>query len=287
VDHVTGQLVELDGSPFPAGAGPVAIAVHPSERFVYVANVISNDVYVYARGAGGQLHRIGSPVRVGIHPFNLTLSPSGEFLYVSNQDDATLSAFKINVSGMLQQVPGSPFPTGLRPRGIAIDPSGRFAYIVNFGVNPYTSRDLACSGTYGSARGKGCTISVFAIEPHTGSLAEIEGSPVESDGTNPLWGVIDAAGAYLYITNVTSNDISVFQLDSTTGRIQRVPGSPFPAPGGPVSAALDWSDEFLYVVNSYAGVVTEFAVNNNSGHLDPVGTPQPPGLGPISIVAQR
>ena len=151
--------------------------MHPSNEFVYVANVISNDLYVYARDAKGGLKKIASR-QVGTHPFFVSVTPSGHFLYVSNQDDATISAFELNKAGdELTPVPGSPFATGLRPRYITIDPGSRFAYVINFGVDPLPTRDAACTGAYGNARGRGCTISVFRIDQNTGSLSDIPGSP--------------------------------------------------------------------------------------------------------------
>jgi 6-phosphogluconolactonase len=287
VDSGSGYLVELQGSPFPAGLGPVAIAIHPSGTFVYVANVISNDVYIYTRKATGSLERIASPVSVGTHPFALTIIPSGRFLYVTNQDDATVSGFEIQSTGELRPVAGSPFATGLRPRSFTIDPLGRFAYVANYGVNPYLSHAAACSGVYGSAHGKGCTISVFAVDPHSGTLAEIKGSPFESYGTNPVYSVMDSPGKYFFVTNISSNNVSVFQVDSSTGVIRPAPGSPFPTGEGPISAALDWSDDYLYVANAYSANVSQFEIDTNSGRLHLISAPRATGVSPVNIVAER
>jgi len=286
VDHISGRLAELDGSPYLAGSGPVAISMHPSGEFVYVVNVVSNDLYAYGRDTNGDLKQTGPPHAVGTHPFFVTTNPSGQFLYVSNQDDGTISAFTTGKGDELKPVPGSPFNSGLRPRSITIDPTGRFAYVVNYGVNPTESRESACVGTYGNASGKGCTISVFGIDQNTGALSQIEGSPFESDGINPLMSVMDSYGKYLFIGNVTSNDISVFEADDKTGSIRRVPGSPFSTAREPVSVVLDWSDSFLYVVSGSSHNISQFAVEDD-GRLHSIGTPVPAGLGPTSIVAQR
>src|SRR5437667_2269581 len=286
VDQVNGGLVELEGSPFPAGSGPVAIAAHPSGKFLYVANVISNDLQAYARNADGRLKRIGPPVPVGTNPFYVAITSSGRFLYVTNQSDATISAFSIDPGGKLHQIVGSPFATGLRPRSFTIHPSGRFAYVVNYGVNPYISRDAACSGHFRASRGKGCTISVFSIDQQTGSLSEIKGSPFESDGTNPHSSVMDSQGKYLFVANISTNDVSVFRVNSTNGAIESVRGSPFPAPYGPAAIALDWSGEYLYVVSAYSQSVSQFAIDTDRGQLRPIGPPLRAGAGPLSIIAQ-
>jgi 6-phosphogluconolactonase len=283
---VSGRLVEIEGSPFPAGSGPVAMAFHPSGKFLYVANVMSNDLQAYARTTDGRLKFIGPPVPVGTHPFFVAISSFGRFLYVTNQDDATISAFSIDPGGVLHQIAGSPFATGLRPRSFTIHPSGRFAYVVNYGVNPYISRDAACSGNYGASRGKGCTISVFSIDQQTGSLSEIKGSPFESDGTNPISSTIDSQGKYLFVANISSNDVSVFRVNSTNGAIESVRGSPFPAPYGPAAITLDWTGGYLYLVGAFSQSVSQFAIDRDSGRLRPIGPPLRAGVGPIGIAAQ-
>ena len=133
IDHVSGGLVELAGSPFPAGSGPVAMAFHPSGKFLYVANVISNELQAYARTSDGRLTFNGPPAPVGTHPFYVAIDTSGHFLYVTNQDDATISAFSLDPRGVPHKLAGSPYATGLRPRSLTINPSGRFAYVVNSG----------------------------------------------------------------------------------------------------------------------------------------------------------
>jgi len=287
VDHVSGGLVELEGSPFPAGSGPVAISVHPSARFVYVANVISNDVQAYTRNSEGRLKPIGQSVPVGKRPFYVAINASGRFLYVTNQDDATVSAFLINSNGELRPIAGSPFATGLRPRSFTIHPSGRFAYVVNYGVDPYIAHDAACRGQYGNVRGQGCTISAFSIDQQTGVLSEVKGSPFESHGTNPIASATDSEGKFLFVTNISSNDLSVFQVNGTSGVIEPVRGSPFPAPFGPCALALDWSDQYLYVVSAYSQSVSQFVVDTDTGRITSVGPALLAGKGPVGIIAQQ
>jgi 6-phosphogluconolactonase (cycloisomerase 2 family) len=98
--------------------------------------------------------------------------------------------------------------------------------------------------------------------------------------------VIDSSGKYLFVVNVTSNDISVFEVNARTGKIRRVQGSPFSTARQPVAAALDWSDSFLYVVSGSSHNISQFAVEDD-GRLHPIGDPVPAGLGPANIVAQR
>ena len=286
VDQHNGALTELDGSPYPAGSGPVSLAVHPSGKYLYVVNVKSNDLLVYVRLPNGDLKPVGKPQPVGRQPFFVAATPSGRFVYVSNQDDATISGFAVADDGALKATPGSPFATGLRPRSITIDPESRFAYIVNYGVNPFANRSDSCVGTFEGIRGRGCTISVFKIDPATGALSHIGGSPFESDGINPLASVMDASGKYLIVTNINSNNVSVYERDKETGAIHPVSGSPFQADKGPVSGVLDSSDIYLYVVNAYSHNVSEFEIEDD-GRLRLLRKPIAAGSGPEGSVAQR
>jgi DNA-binding beta-propeller fold protein YncE len=54
---------------------------------------------------------------------------------------------------------------------------------------------------------------------------------------------------FVYIANSDSADVSGYAIDSNTGALAPVPGSPFPAGLRPVSATVDPSGRFAYVPN--------------------------------------
>jgi 6-phosphogluconolactonase len=58
-------------------------------------------------------------------------------------------------------------------------------------------------------------------------------------GTFPLNIVVDPTGTFAYVANQNSNDISVYAVDSTTGALTQVPGSPFAAGDNPRAVAID------------------------------------------------
>lgn len=60
IDGITGALVDVEGSPFLAGSGSYSVAVDPTGRFVYVANLGSNDVSVYTIGGTGALSGVAA-----------------------------------------------------------------------------------------------------------------------------------------------------------------------------------------------------------------------------------
>jgi 6-phosphogluconolactonase len=51
--------------------------------------------------------------------------------------------------------------------------------------------------------------------------------------------VIDPSGTFAYVANQNSNTVSVYALDSTTGALTQVSGSPFAAGVNPRTVAID------------------------------------------------
>jgi YVTN family beta-propeller protein len=51
--------------------------------------------------------------------------------------------------------------------------------------------------------------------------------------------VVDPVGSFAYVANQNSNDVSVYRIDSTTGALTQVAGSPFAAGTNPRSIAID------------------------------------------------
>jgi DNA-binding beta-propeller fold protein YncE len=45
---VSGALTPVPGSPFAAGTFPISVAIDPTGTYVYVANLISNNIYAYS-----------------------------------------------------------------------------------------------------------------------------------------------------------------------------------------------------------------------------------------------
>jgi hypothetical protein len=57
-------------------------------------------------------------------------------------------------------------------------------------------------------------------------------------GTNPFAIAIDPTGQFAYVANEGSNNVSAYTIDSTTGALSPMAGSPFAAGTGPSSVAI-------------------------------------------------
>jgi 6-phosphogluconolactonase (cycloisomerase 2 family) len=124
----------------------------------------------------------GSPFAAGRYPVWPTFDPTGTFLYINSYDSNEIHGFRIDaLTGALAPVPRSPFRTGSStlpgtyPREPIIDPFGKYLYLPNR---------------------KSDSVSGFSIEPDTGSLTPIPGSPFPPCGPATLkykWKVLKMA----------------------------------------------------------------------------------------------
>ena len=102
------------------------MAVDPSGKFVYVANVGPlgvGDVSAFSFDAAtGDLTPVaGSPFPAGSMSEFVACDPSGNFVYVANYGSSSVSAFQIDLNtGALMPITGSPFQAGGGPISIAI-----------------------------------------------------------------------------------------------------------------------------------------------------------------------
>ena len=68
-------------------------------------------------------------------------------------------------------------------------------------------------------------------------------------GTYPGSITIAPSGKFLYATNWISNGLLGFSIDSTTGALIPITGSPFTAGSGPAAITVAPSGKFVYVAN--------------------------------------
>jgi 6-phosphogluconolactonase len=242
---------------FPAGSGPIAVAMSPTAPFLFVANQVSGDIFAYTvdPGAGGLGTVQGSPFTIApaSNPTAMAVSPKGNFLFVANSTQATVAAFAIGSNGALTVVPGSPFSmgAGATPSSLTVEHSGRFVYVA----------DPAHNAVLG-----------FSIQGN-GSLTAIAGSPFAA-GTLPGAVAADPQGALLFAANAGSNNVSAYVIDAGSGALGAVSGSPFATGGqGPSALVVDTNSSALYVTDKTTHDIAAFGILSN-GALKPVaGSP--------------
>ena len=107
------------GSPISVGLNPVAMAVDPTNNFLYVVNQGSNTVSGFRiNAATGELSALNpATVPTGTRPVALTIHPNGKFLFVSNNGSSSISGFTLDTtSGKLAAI--ETITSSAQPAGI-------------------------------------------------------------------------------------------------------------------------------------------------------------------------
>jgi 6-phosphogluconolactonase len=170
-----------------------SVAVHPSGRWVYVANKALNKIAQFAMNPqNGQLTRLADAATSKAGPRVIALTPSGQYAYVMHEDSSALNAFRVNEDGTLTEIDSKlAQPSGTSKKWGAhavVHPSGKFVYASDRGSN---------------------TISVFAIG-NDGKLTALETKSVE--GMTPRCFDIDDQGQWLVVANQDSNSVFTFEI---------------------------------------------------------------------------
>ncbi|MEP6754248.1 MAG: beta-propeller fold lactonase family protein, partial [Chthonomonadales bacterium] len=91
--------------------------------------------------------------------------------------------------------------------------------------------------------------------------------------------------SFLYSANGQSNDVSAYQINSPTGTLTTVPGSPFLSGVIAHGVASDPKGRFLFVVNSLVNTLSVFAISPSTGSLVAVpGSPFAIGSGGHGVI---
>jgi 6-phosphogluconolactonase len=200
------------------------------------------------------------------------------YLYATNDGSASVSAFAINAStGVLTPVKGSPFAAGPEPWGIAVDPTGKFVYATNVsdGGTFANRTNVTSSSSSGSVSG-------YAINPRSGALTQVQGSPFPSGGSEPWEMTVGPTGKFAYVTNFYSDNVCVYAIDPKSGALTQVQGSPFETGANPAEVTAD-SAGFLYVANGGGESVSAYAINQSGGLTQLQGSPFGAGSYPWGV----
>lgn len=240
--------------------------------YAYVANSAGGDVTGFSIDptTGALTVLAGSPFPTGAlsTPLCVVVDPACKYAYAASGASGSpgyISAYTIDkASGRLTGITGSPFRLDNGLGGITINSTGRFAYIAEWPSQ---------------VRG-------YDINTGQGALtAEIQGSPYGFGG-DPWNRYIkaDASGHnLLYVAN-TIIGLHGYKVNSTTGELTLIQGSPFPGTQGVVHFDLDPESKFLYAVREDGSHVQAFTIDSVSGQLSVIqGSPFAAGTGTSSV----
>ena len=285
INPVDGQL-KLLNTVSSGGKGPAHLSVHPSGRFVLVANYFGGSVAVLPILPDGSLGAVTDIKKDAgkVGPTKATNAPPGSFAF-SGHDQPHAHMIEADPSGRfvlhvdlgLDQIyvwkfddkkgtltpndpPAVSLPPGDGPRHFHFHPNGRWLY---------------------SLQEEGSTIVLFDYDSARGLLASrqtISSLPPGFAGSNFCSGIlVSADGRFVYAGNRLHDSIAIFSVGET-GELTFV-GEEWTRGNYPRSFNFDPSGQFLYSCNQRGDNIAVFRRDRISGgltftgHYTPVGNP--------------
>ena len=222
-----------------------------SGKILYVVGAATPSVALLKVSSSGAL-TASSTVASGASPDAILIAPNRKFAYVADSAGTTVaggvSQYTLNGSGTLtpvtQTVNSTTITTttapavkaGINPVALAVDQNTQFLFVANQTSN---------------------NISAYTIDPPTGALTEVSGSPF-STAAGPS--SLATAGSVLFVANQGAGQVSAYTFDSKTGALTAAGGSPVAAGVSPRSLGVDPSGKFLYVADASANTVLAFNI---------------------------
>ncbi|MBZ5648571.1 MAG: lactonase family protein [Acidobacteriia bacterium] len=295
LDPSSGALSQATGSPFTSGTGPGALGTNSTGVFLYSANVggggTNGGVSGWTINADATLTAMnGSPFLSGASYSSLAVDPTARFVYAGASGSAAIQGFTItSATGVLTGMGGTVATVG-NPLRMVEDPTGKFLFVAEgaSGVEVFTianggalthvqtvalgaANGIAVTAKYAYVADGATGVNAYSIDTTTGMLTPVGGALAA--GTNPSNVAVSPNGAFVFVTNSGSNDVSAYTVTSSTGALTAVAGSPFAASTFPVAVAVDPSSRYVYVANQTAGSVSIFTIDTTTpGKLNSTGT---------------
>jgi 6-phosphogluconolactonase (cycloisomerase 2 family) len=292
----------------PAARGTAAVNV-VTGRFLIAPSASEGLVRTFAIDPSMKALRphVNAATVEGSSVVDAVLDPAGTRLFALNGSTTNkVSVFSVDATtGALAEVAGSPFPTGGNGGvALAMHPSGRTLYVVSQASHDIAALTIAAGTGALSALGVPVSVPVgqgrAAVDPSgkflyqlelyggvvvgfsidgTGALTPLASSPFAC-GTQPAAIAFDPKGAFVFVANLSSNNLSAYRINSSTGALTQVAGSPFGTGLGPSGVTVDPAGRRVLVVNGYAGSASVFSLDASTGALTQVaGSPfTSPGL---------
>jgi 6-phosphogluconolactonase len=303
MDRDSGELTPTEQVAVPGTDKPsptsIPMAVSPDRRFLYA--VLRSPPFPVSSFAidrnSGRLTHIGS-APVADSMAYLTTDRSGRFLLGASYPGAKLAISPIDAEGHVGATPTQILPTQPKAHCVVVDPSNRYAYCTVLGadtvlqlrfdaatgtVTPNEPASIATRPNAGPRHlafhpnGRflyllnetNATLGVYAIDPATGTLAELETKPtLPPDFTGKPSAAdlhVRPDGLFVYASERTTSTIKGFRIDPERGTLSRC--GRWPTETTPRGFAIDPRGRFLLAAGLSSNAVTVSAIDPDSGAL--------------------
>jgi 6-phosphogluconolactonase len=269
LDSSSGSLTALSGFPMtlPSLLPNVAfnqynLATNPTGTLLFLSSTGSDEIFVYQIGTSGTLTAVtGSPFVTPVEPGNVTTDGLGNYLYVcenvNGHTGLEVLAYAISSSGALTAIPGSPFAFPMWQ--LQGDASGKYLIGTSGNTQSLTGSDDK-------------NLYVFSIQQtgsNAGALTAVTGSPFATvySPFNIAAQPPASKSEFVYSFSINDTDtgynpVEGYSLDTTSGALTLVTGSPFSNVASGHWGQFDQIGAYLIVYSS---------VNNGSGTMTQLG----------------
>ncbi len=283
-------------NPLPSGSTySVSIQAQPGVDYSGGQGLQTSSVCIVSGGGTGTV------TSANVVDVAITCVRPGGFAYVTNGTDNTISTYIIDGDTGALLPSGAPVSTGTSPVSAVVAATGNFN-----GINLLYV-----------ANGGSSNVSGYNIDPNTGVLTSLDGSPFTIGGLSAPTSIAATQGgldgSFLYVTNPdggaplgsgtasrasgigtraigprpaaslpTSGSISGATYDDTAGTLTDIAGTPFATDILPTSA-LVWYTEtapFLVETNSGSNTLNSFTLDGTTGALQAPNILQTISTGP-------
>lgn len=283
IDRSNGHL-KLINTVSSGGAGPAYLSVHPSGKYVLVANYAGGTVAVIPIGPNGEAgaaacikhdHGPTGPAHASSappgsfaisghdkpHAHMVQSDPAGRYVISTDLGMDRILVWKFDLAtGTISPNDHVALPPGDGPRHFVFHPNGLWFY---------------------SVQEEGSTVALFDYNPARGTLKAkqtVSSLPPGFAGTNfPSEIRISSDGRFVYAANRLHDSIAYYSVGD--GGKLKFQGEEWTRGDYPRSFEIDPTGNFLYSCNQRSDAITTFQVNRETGaltftgHYTPVGTP--------------
>lgn len=253
--------------------GGLTSCITTSKTFLYLTGPGTNEVFQFQVRADGELLALNPPnFGVGSNPVSIVFQPAGTYAFIANFSGNNVTTLQLNrgngqlatpttTNPITPPTPTNFFNAGTAPVSMAVTPASTFLFVLNEGSNNITS---------------------FSIDPTTGNLNPVSGSPFAS-GCSGNSIAINPQANTLFVTCPAAGTIQAFSV-STAG-VLSAPTQVSGPSGTPRFAMVDPTGRFLYVADPSVNAVFGFSIGSNGALSAISGSPFASGSQPVAMAA--
>jgi 6-phosphogluconolactonase (cycloisomerase 2 family) len=267
------------------GASSLVISANSTYLYVALPNAQTGQLAIYSIDPStGILNQVNAAPNVGYRITQLAIAPGGGTLFGLSPSQQQVVTWTLNASSGVATFGGT-FPVGSNPSYMILSANGSYVYVLD-----HTDTGTNTVGVPGSP-------NIYAFNVSGSTLTTMAGSPFHENAdaitgtvpTNPVAGATSNDTRFLFIANQGTHNISVFRIVASSGTagtageptevlgstttvngIAVSSASPFDCGSGcttPSFLAVASANNALYLLDTPASKIFQFAINQNTGKL--------------------